>query len=38
VLLWSVGPSSNLQKRLDAMFEIYWAGISLPVRKGAELS
>lgn len=38
VLLWSVGPSSNLQKRLDAMFEIYWSGISLPVRKGAELS
>jgi AcrR family transcriptional regulator len=34
VLLWSVGPSSNLQKRLDTLFEIYWSGISL--RKGAE--
>jgi AcrR family transcriptional regulator len=34
-LLWSIGPPANLQKRLDAMFEIFWSGISLP-RKGAE--
>ena len=38
VLLWSLGPSSNLQKRLDATFEIYWSGISLSAQKGAELS
>jgi AcrR family transcriptional regulator len=38
VLLWSLNPPSNLEKRLDAIFEIYWAGISLPARKGAESS
>ncbi len=38
VLLWSVGPPSNLQRQLDNMLEIYWSGISLPVRKGAKLS
>lgn len=39
VLLWSVSPPSSLQKRLDATFEIYWSGISLPkTKKGAELS
>jgi AcrR family transcriptional regulator len=36
VLLWSLDPSSGLQKRLDTMFEIYWAGISVP-GKGREL-
>ena len=35
VLLWSLNPPSNLEKRLDAIFEIYWSGISLPARKGA---
>jgi hypothetical protein len=29
VVLWSVGPASNLQKRLDTAFEVYWSGISL---------
>ena len=37
VLLWSLEPSSNLQKRLAAMFEIYWSGINLPAQKGTEL-
>jgi len=38
VLLWSVGAPSNLQKHLDTTFEIYWSGISLSPRKGADLS
>lgn len=38
ILLWSVHPSSNLKKRLDAAFEIYWSGINFPARKGGELS
>lgn len=38
VLLWSLQPPSNLQKRVDAIFEIFWAGISPPARKGAESS
>jgi hypothetical protein len=37
ILLWSLEPSSDLQKRLAAMFEIYWSGINLPARKGTEL-
>ena len=35
VLLWSLNPPANLEKRLDAIFEIYWSGISLPAPKGA---
>jgi AcrR family transcriptional regulator len=34
ILLWSLDPLSSLPKRLDAMFEIYWSGISLPAGKG----